>query len=421
MSPVLLIILELLLLILLVAASAFFSSAEMSLFSLDRAKLLSFRDDGSSSGKAVWFLMDDYNRTLVTIILSNMFVNSCISMLNDSLIHSSGLRGAAAGIVSAVIAVAVLLLFGEITPMTLAYAWRESWSKKAAPAVVILRKALTPVTVLAEKINGRILDFLGRGVSEPLSPEEYETHLDICARTGAFTGTETEFLKDTLEFAGRNVSEIMCPRVEMAFVRCSDSWESLVTEARAKNQRFLAAGKRHPDDADLLVSVPALMALPPDRRGRWLAVAERAMFVPASAQIMDVLRILRDSNRDACFLSDEYGGVAGMITVQEILTRMTDASTHLASVAAPRRLSARRWEFDGLTPLDVVHSLTGWEPEGDFSSSTLNGLVCELAEFMPSAGMRVECSGAVLTVIEMRGKRAALIDLELPQGEGAAS
>ncbi len=121
---------ELVLLLICITLSAFFSSAEMALFSLSRAKVLSYQNSLSSTKRKIYFLMDNYRKTLITIILGNMFVNSCISMLNDELLSNLHLSAAATTILSILVAVVILLLFGEITPMTVAYAHCDPWSMK---------------------------------------------------------------------------------------------------------------------------------------------------------------------------------------------------------------------------------------------------------------------------------------------------
>ena len=196
MDGYLFLILQILLLIVLIAGSAFFSSCEMALFSLGRAKVAAYKDDPSPAKRRSYFLLDNYTRTLVSIILSNMFVNSCISMLNDTVIHGTGLTGVAATAASAVVGILILLLFGEITPMTLAYVYCDPWSKIVAAPVCFMRTILFPVVWCAEKICNRILDILGRRKSVPLTHEEFDSYIDTCTRNGAFTGAEKELLKD---------------------------------------------------------------------------------------------------------------------------------------------------------------------------------------------------------------------------------
>lgn len=106
---------EILLLILFVGISAFCSSSEMSLFSLSRAKVLSYKDSSSSVERRIYMLMTGYHRTLITIIFCNMFVNSCVSMLNDTILSSFHLNPTLTLIASGVTGIVILLLFGEVS------------------------------------------------------------------------------------------------------------------------------------------------------------------------------------------------------------------------------------------------------------------------------------------------------------------
>ena len=173
-------------LIVCIAFSAWFSSSEMALFSLKRAQILSYENGPDPARRAIFTLMYDYHQTLATIILGNMFVNSAISMLNDELLNSLHLGEAATTALSAFCGVAVLLLFGEITPMSLAYAHADSWSRTVARPLLLLRRILQPLTRVAGTFCDRILDLLGRKSPEPLSQAEFMTYLDTCVERGAF-------------------------------------------------------------------------------------------------------------------------------------------------------------------------------------------------------------------------------------------
>lgn len=150
---------EILLLILFVGISAFCSSSEMSLFSLSRAKVLSYKDSSSSVERRIYMLMTGYHRTLITIIFCNMFVNSCVSMLNDTILSSFHLNPTLTLIASGVTGIVILLLFGEVSPMTLAYAYCEPWSRYVATPVAVMRKLLYPLTFTVEKSAKRFWIF----------------------------------------------------------------------------------------------------------------------------------------------------------------------------------------------------------------------------------------------------------------------
>ena len=173
-------------LIVCILCSAWFSSSEMALFSLKRAQILSYEQDPDPARRAIFTLMHDYHQTLATIILGNMFVNSAISMLNDELLNSLHWSEAATTALSAFCGVTVLLLFGEITPMSLAYVHADSWSRTVARPLLLVRRILHPLTLVAGAFCDRILDVMGRKSQSPLTQAEFISYLDACVERGAF-------------------------------------------------------------------------------------------------------------------------------------------------------------------------------------------------------------------------------------------
>ena len=160
-------------LLILIGVSAFCSSAEMALFSLSRPQLLTCRDSAEPVRRLIWKLMDRQANTLISIIFCNMFVNSLVSMLNETLLAELALPPAATLAASAVSGIVILLLLGEITPMTIAYVYSEKWAETVARPVYWACMFLNPLTSLVEWSCNAVLDLLGRTPAQGLKPEEY--------------------------------------------------------------------------------------------------------------------------------------------------------------------------------------------------------------------------------------------------------
>ena len=425
MDGYLLLSLEIVLLVVQICGSGFFSSCEMALFSLGRAKVMAYKDDPSPTKRRIYFLLDNYNRTLVTIILSNMFVNSCISMLNDTVIRHAGLEGAAATVASAVSGILLLLLFGEITPMTLAYVYCDPWSKIVAAPVCFMRSVLFPVVWCAEQICNRILDALGRKKSVPLTHEEFDSYIETCTRNGAFSPAERELLKESLDFCIREVAEIMQPIHELGFVRRDFSAQKVQDLIfQMKNMYFLVGNKRI-ESAACLLSSREFFALPKEKREQWnsCGIVRSAVFIPEQTSIILALRTMNAAKISAALVTDEYGATVGLISRPGIYAALTGCSIAGEKSAPTEPLMSRRnvWLYEGLTPVAFVMEDTGWKPEREFESTTLNGVFCELSGALPAKGNEVECDGFRIRVLETQGKRASKLEFSRIFREDAPS
>ncbi len=421
MDSYLLIGLEIILLILLICGSAFFSSCEMSLFSLSRAKVIAYKNDPSPTKRRIYFLLDNYNRTLVSIILSNMFVNSCISMLNDTVIRDTGLSGAAATVASAVTGIVVLLLFGEITPMTLAYVYCDPWSRIVALPVCMMRKILFPIIYVAEKFSNRVLDLLGRQTSVPLTHEEYDSYIDTCTRNGAFSPGEKALLKESLDFSSREISRIMQSRTSIGFLRKDASAEEVAETIYRNRTMYFLVGEKDIDDADMILSARDFFMLSSQQREKWLTspCVRSAIYIPEQTPVVLALRTLKAHNEFAALISDEYGGISGLISRSGIYAALTGSSIGGVKSAPTEPLrqdaSGKLWLYEGLTPIESVMEDTGWTPEEEIKSSTLNGVFCELYGALPKVGAKVSADGICIKVLEMSGNRASKLEVSLPR------
>lgn len=427
MSMMTILLLELIVFFLLLLCSAFFSSAEMALFSLSRAKVLSYRKDPSKVRRRIYFLMDDYHRTLITIILGNMFVNSCISMLNEEMLAKLALGPLETTLLSAFTGIVVLLLFGEITPMTIAYVHCDAWASKVATPIYFFRKALHPVTRVVGFVCDRILDLLGRKPGEVLTDEEYLSYLDSCAERGAFTGEEVRLLKETFSLRGKTVDEIMRSRVDLVHVNYSTPPEGVLEAIRRGRQAYMPVGDEDLDTVDALFSSVDFFNLPSAERTRWResGILRKAVFLPESCTLIKALHTLHEKKIPAALVADEYGGVSGMLTIQDIYSELAGKSVELTEQAEWQaiRLNADSWVFDGLAPLDFVRENSDWDDcnlDGEFDSSTLSGLFCEAFGALPQINDSIHIGEDVeLKALAVSKNRVTKVLVHLEKTDGS--
>lgn len=402
--------------------SALFSSSEMALFSLNRAKILSFQDSPDPASRHIHLLMENYRPTLIAIILGNMFVNSCVSMLNDELLSALPLGKAATTALAALSGVVILLLFGEITPMTLAHSHALSWSRKVAIPLYRFRRFIRPLTNPTGKFCDMILDRFGRTEPAPLTQKEYLTFLDSCVTAGAFLEDQASLLREVFALRETHLGEIMRPRVDLAFLNLSDSPELVAEKIRASKQAFLPVSGTDLDSADSLLDSLAFFRLGPGERKHWNnspAILRAAPFLPEHTTLNKALASLRARHCSAALIADEYGGLTGMISIQDIYSELAGESVEIAKPARQdvKQLSQGQWIVDGGCPLNLVRENTSWKTCGEddrYKAATLSGLFCEVSGNLPEAGEMVRIDGFVLRALVVSKNRIGKILLRSP-------
>ena len=407
-------ILELAAMILLIGISAFCSSAEMALFSLSWPKVLSYQNSRKPVRRLIWKLMESQTRTLITIIFCNMLVNSLVSMLNESVLEKFHLPPSATLAVSAFTGIIILLLLGEVTPMTIAYVFSDRWAEVAARPIYYARKVLAPLIDLVDTGCSRVLDLLGHEKEKGLRAEEYLSFIENGIERGSFTPEEAKLMKETIALRKKTVESVMRNRSELYYVTRGDSPETVRQLIRDHAQAYLpVSSEKRLDSADAILSARLFFALPPEARKNWQhspCVQDHAVFIPEATTLEKALRTLKKCKTYAALAADEYGAVSGIITREDIYSELAGRSVELDEPTEfdLLKVGPNQWLFDGMATLEFMKTTLSLEiPPDRFNATTLNGIFCELLGAIPQQGDQVSFDNITLLAHEMSGNRIA--------------
>ena len=397
-----------LLFIVLLAGSAFFSGGETALFSLSRARLLAWRSEKQTGRRRASELMGSgYNRTLIVLILGNMFMNAALTMTDDEIISRLGIGGFGEALLSIFTTTVFLLVLGEMTPKSIALMFPERISEYVSGVVSLLRMVLKPLIVVLEKIFSLILDVLGRKESEPLNHEEYASYLDMAQLVGAFSGEETELISTALLMRERDVATVMTSRVDMAMIRINCLEDEVMAIICSNRELFHPVIDNDMDDCDCLLAAKDFFLLHGVDRSKWLEKATiPAVFLPENASLTQAIREMRERHTPVALVIDEYGGVTGMVRAKRIHEELVgDLSAEFEDEG--RRIIADgtdAWLAAGVLSLEELEEETG-DDFSDASSNTVNGLFGEVLGRIPVAGDDIEFGSLAMTVLEVRSNR----------------
>ena len=401
--------------ILLLAGSAFFSGAETALFSLSRARLLAWKGEKSKSRNHAADLMGDgYNRTLIVLIMGNMFMNATLAMTNDKIISRLGLGGLTETFLSIFIATVFLLVLGEMTPKSIALIFPEKTSEIVSGIVIFLRTILHPVILVLERVFALILDLLGRKESQPLSNEEYTSYLDMAQSVGAFSGEETELISNALIMHDRDVTSVMTCRVDVTTVKSTYSIDDISKLIRETRELFYPVIEDDIDDSTRLLAARDFFLLSGDERSDWLKKATiPAIFLPENASMTQTIRFMRERRTPVTLVTDEYGGITGMVRAKEIHEELVgEMSTEFES-DEERIMEAgpNSWVVVGTLSLEELEETTGVD-FNDSAASTVNGFFGERLGRIPEKNDVVEFRGLNMTPLEVTDNRIVSVAVE---------
>lgn len=401
-------------LVLLLVLSALFSMAETAMMALSRGRVRNLVAEGARHGREVERLIRDPNRLLGTVLFGNNVTNVVASSLaTGAFIAYFGPVGVAwASVVMAV----VVLLAAEITPKTYAAHNPETVALKLAPFLSFSVRFFYPIVRLLTSIGVAVIRLFG-GKAEGgrlITEEEIRTLVEVGEEEGLIEANERELIQSVFEFGDTVVREVMVPRIDVKALRAdatlSDAWEAFIHWGHSR----LPVYRDTIDDVIGMVYARDLLAYLKERDPN-TPVSELLRpvhYVPETKPISELLADFRNRRTQIAVVLDEYGGTAGIVTIEDLLEEIVGEihDEYDTEDLTVREVEPGLYEMDGLEPIDELNELLGTHfPHEDFD--TVGGLILHLLGRAPVEGEVVEAEGWEFTVAKVVGRRVKRLTL----------
>ncbi|MHB1550866.1 MAG: hemolysin family protein [Vulcanimicrobiaceae bacterium] len=398
-------------LLLLVVAAGFFSASEAALVSISRLRARAILDRGVKRARSVVLLVDDRNRILTSILIGNTIVLLAADSLATYLFITWGLPDGA--LVATVTMTIVLLLFGEIIPKTLAVSDGERWALRLAPTMVLFAKVLKPLAFTFLWVTNLAVRPLG--VKHPhqifVTEDDIRAIVNVGAEQNVLQEQEREMIHSVIEFGDTIVREVMTPRPNIVAVSLDDSPRRALDLVIAEGYSKLPVYQESKDDIvgvvhdrELLISLAdgTLSSKP-------LRMLMRAVtHVPENKKTAELLRAMQRDKFSMAIVVDEYGGTAGLVTMEDLLEEIVGEirDEHDEDEQEPVRIvdSNEAVVDSGVNIEDLNAKLGTHLPHEEFE--TIGGYTVGLFGRLPSEGEEIEADERTrLKVERMRGRR----------------
>ena len=374
-------------LVILVGFSAFFSASETAFSSLNQIRLKSRAEDGDSSAARVLAMAEQYDKLLSTILIGNNIVNIAAASIG-TLIFTKMLGAERGATVSTMVVTVVVLIFGEVTPKSLAKEMPERVATAVSPFLSLLMLLLSPLTWLFTQWKKLLGHFIHSGEADTITEGELMTMVSEAESDGELTDRESQLIRSAIEFDDVEVEEILTPRVDVVAVEDTTSLEELA-------QTFAESGySRLPvyhDNIDNIIGVV-------HEKDFYLAKLKKAatveelvvptLYTTGTTQISQLLRTLREQHHHMAVVVDEYGGTEGIITLEDILEELVGEiwDEHDEATEDFRQQSDGSWLVAGSASVDDLFETLDLPEDEDIDSNTVNGLVQEKTRHLPKVG-----------------------------------
>ena len=390
--------------------SAFFSSSETALFSLSPFRVRKYKSAPVKSLRAIARLLEAPRQLIVTLLIGNELVNVSVSILVAAVALS--IFGPVGKFYAIAVSILLLLLFGEVVPKTYAVHRPESHARLVARPLMAFRWLITPGRVVLVGLVNRIAPLAGskaKAREARLTEEEFKTLVEVGHAEGVLDAEEKELIHSVVAFGDTRVSEVMTPRTDMTCIAEEATFEDVLALVRRSIFSRLPVYRGRLDNIVGVLYVKDLLKV--TRRGdrdswRLRDALSPVYFVPQTKLVSEVLQEFQAEKVHMAIVADEHGGVAGLVTMEDILEELFGeiADEFDTAVKLISLVGREQWRVAGKAPLDELSAVTEVSlPEDEFD--TVGGFVLHLFGRPPKPSETITYENLTFTVEKTAGLR----------------
>lgn len=393
---------QIIILLILLLLSCFFSSAETSLTTINKLRIRSLADENVKGAKTVVKLIEDPSKMLSAILIGNNVVNLSASSIATSLaIDHFGSVGA--GIATGIVTI-MILIFGEITPKTLATIHAEKLSLQYAGIIYFLTQLLTPVIYIVNRISLVILRLLRVDPNKRVSAiteNELRTIVDVSHEEGIIESEERRMITNVVDFGDSLAKDVMVPRIDMEFADIDLTYDELVTAFSIEKYTRLPVYQETRDNIVGIVNLKDVFFYKGEKEDFCLKDIMRDPYFTYEYKNTSELFIeMKKESIPLAIVLDEYGATAGLLTLEDLIEEIVgDIRDEYDSDEEDsiQCISDNEFIVDGNTKLNDINEIIGLHIESDDYDS-IAGHIIGLLDHLPSQGETVEDDHVIYTV-----------------------
>jgi len=400
----------------LLGLSGFFSSAETAFISSNQIKLKTLAAKGSKNALLVLKIMEKPEKMLSAVLIGNNIVNLSASALATTIIIKL-FGNAAIGVATGMLTF-LILIFGEITPKSLASKKPESMSLVYAAPIYALMFILTPAIVTINLASGFVLKLLGAGNAprqDIMTEEELRTIVDVSHEEGVIENEERKIINNVFDFAEVLAKDVMIQRIDMVLINIEAGYEEAIEIYRQERYTRLPVYEGNTDNIVGVINVKDLLLHKSEKKFNIRDYMRKPFFTYEYKKIAELLLQMKKSYANIAVVLDEYGMTAGMITMEDILEEIVGEirdEYDIDEEESFKKIGKDVYLLDGSVKLDEINERLGTDLNMEDYES-IGGFVMGQLEHLPKVREGVRTEGVRLTVEKMDKARIDKVRLEI--------
>jgi len=407
-------LLRLILLIFLLLLSAFFSGSETALFSINKHQIRKFEASNKLSCRWAYSLLKNPKNLIITLLIGNECVNVAVSVTITSIILS--FYGNV--YLAIIIGLTLLLIFGETVPKTLGIIFPEKFSLLVAGPLKLFSKLIRPLRkALAKFVDlvGRLFGFQSKDLGYAITEDEFRTLVDVGHDEGVLEVEEKELIHKVFEFGDTKVSEVMTPRTDIFSIDIEEKPEEIFLKCK---DTLFSRIPVYEESLDKIVGILYIKDLLTFYRKdvkefKLKEFLHSPYFIPETKNVNELLKEFQANKIHMAIVMDEYGGVSGLVTMEDLLEELvgeiTDEFDKEESLI--KKIDGNIYKVSAMMPIDEFNEVMNCKIESkDFD--TIGGYIFHLFGKLPKKGDLISYDDFVFKVERMKGTRILELRVE---------
>lgn len=428
------ILFQLLFLAFLTLVNAFFAGAEMAVVSVNKNRIKVLADEGSKRAALLQTLFEDSTKFLstiqVAITLAGFFSSASaatgISQVLGGWIAQFGIpySNTIAVVVVTIILSYFTLVFGELVPKRIALQKAEAFSLFVVQPIYIISKILSPFIKLLSLSTNGFLHLIGmktENLEEAVSEEEIKKMLETGSENGVFNEIEKEMINSIFSFDDKTAKDVMVPRREVFAIDIEEPLEKILDEILETRHSRIPVYEEQIDNIIGILQVKDVMIEARKKSFEEVdirALLKEAFFVPDGKSTDELFREMQKTKNRMAVLIDEYGGVSGILTVEDLVEEVMGEITdeHEEEVVELQKIGEKEYLLDGSILIEELNEKLNLKLETE-NYDTLSGYLIEELGYIPkdSGQCELDADGVHFKILEVKEKRIRKVWMKVPE------
>ena len=403
--------LQIITMVILVMMSAYFSATETAFSSLNKTRLKTLAEDGNKRAALTLKLAENYDKLISTILIGNNIVNICLASLGTiffiHIIHDENLGTT----LSTVVITVVVLIFGEITPKSIAKDMPEKFAMFSTPFINLLIIILTPINFVFSMWKKLISKILKVEENEKMSQEELLMFVDEVEQEGTIDEDEGDLIRNVIEFTETQAEDILTHRVDLEAVPMDADKEEISKKFQDTQFSRLLVYEESIDNIVGFILQKDFYTVDGITKTSVKKLVKPVIFTQKTEMVNDLLKKLQVNKTHIAVVLDEYGGTLGIVTMEDILEELVGEiwDEHDEVVEDFQKLDEDKYRVD--CSVNAEDFFEYFEIETETENVSLGGWVMEQLDKVPEKGDKFTFENLDVTVIETDSRRATKIDV----------